>query len=174
MVQLNSEVEFNQNDILIIDQVWLERMKENALRNDSGKYRICIHESEEENLHEMIIIHTSGAYVRPHKYKVNGESLQFIEGEGTTILFNEHGEIKEAFRVGDPSSRYPFFYHLKKNLFHMLLIKSEYLVFKETTRGPFIRNNLVLPDWAPDGKNIDEVTQYHDKIRKMLKERGLR
>ena len=103
LVQLNSEVEINQKDVLVLDSVWLERIKKRALKNYSGKYRTCIHKSEKDNVHEMLIVHTSGAYVRPHKHRNNGESLQFIEGVGTAIIFNEDGSIKQAFKVADQS-----------------------------------------------------------------------
>ena len=39
----------------------------------------------------------------------------------------------------------------------MLIIDSEFLVFKQTTRGPFIRKDTIFPDWAPDGKDQAEI-----------------
>ena len=97
LVQLSSEVEVNQKDMLILDRVWIDRIKKIASKNYSGKYRTCIHKSEKDNVHEMLIVHTSGAYVRPHKHRNNGESLQFIEGVGTAIIFNEDGEVWATF-----------------------------------------------------------------------------
>ena len=173
LVQLSSEVEVNQKDILILGRVWIDRIKKIASKNYSGKYRTCIHKTEKDNVHEMLIVHTSEAYVRPHKHRINGESLQFIEGVGTAIIFNDDGTIKQAFRVGDQSSDNAFYYSLGKGLFHMLIIESEFLVFKETTRGPFIRNDTVFPDWAPDGKDKNELAKYFAHLDKLLKEKGL-
>ena len=173
LVQLSSEVEVNQKDMLILDRVWIDRIKKIASKNYSGKYRTCIHKSEKDNVHEMLIVHTSGAYVRPHKHGNNGESLQFIEGVGTTIIFNEDGSIKQAFKVGDQFSDNTFYYSMGKDLFHMLIIESEFLIFKETTKGPFIRNNTIFPNWAPDGKDNNELAKYFAHLDKFLKEKGL-
>ena len=104
LFQLNDEVEINQEDMVLLDKAWINRIKKLAQENSSGKYRTCIHQSEKDNVHEMLIIHSSDSYVRPHKHRINGESLQFIEGEGTVIIFNDDGSIKQAFKVGDQSS----------------------------------------------------------------------
>ena len=172
LVQLSSEVEVNQKDMLILDRVWIDRIKKIASKNYSGKYRTCIHKSEKDNVHEMLIVHTSGAYVRPHKHRNNGESLQFIEGVGTTIIFNEDGSIKQAFKVGDQFSDNTFYYSMGKDLFHMLIIESEFLIFKETTKGPFIRKNTIFPNWAPDGNNEEEINAYISNIKTVLEKSG--
>ena len=173
LVQLNSEVEINQKDVIVLDRAWIDRIKITASKNYSGKYRTCIHKSEKDNVHEMLIVHTSGAYVRPHKHRINGESLQIVEGEATSIFFNDDGTIRQAFKVGDPSSNHIFYYSMKKAVFHMLYIQSEFLVFKETTKGPFIRNDTVFPGWAPDGKDKNELAKYFAALDKLLEEKGL-
>jgi cupin fold WbuC family metalloprotein len=168
LFQLNDEVEINQGDMVLLDKTWIKRIKELAQENSSGKYRTCIHKSEKENVHEMLIVHSSDTYVRPHKHRINGESLQFIEGEGTVIIFNDDGSLKQVFKVGDPSSDNTFYYRMGKDLFHMLIIESEFLVFKETTKGPFIRENTIYPNWAPDGNNEEEIMAYVSNIKTLL------
>ena len=168
LLQLNEEVEKNQKDFFTLDKSWIERIKNNALKNNSGKYRTCIHKSEKDSLHEMLIVHTSAAYVRPHKHRINSESLQFIEGEGTAIIFNTDGSIFQSFKVGEPDSDNTFYYKMEKDMFHMLLIESKFLVFKETIKGPFIRNNTIFPKWAPDGRNQNEVGDYIRNLKNLL------
>jgi len=168
LFQLNDEVEINQEDMVLLDKAWINRIKKLAQENSSGKYRTCIHQSEKDNVHEMLIIHSSDSYVRPHKHRINGESLQFIEGEGTVIIFNDDGSIKQAFKVGDQSSDNIFYCKMEKDLFHMLIIESEFLVFKETTKGPFIRENTIYPNWAPDASNEEEIMAYVSNIKTLL------
>ena len=50
----------------------------------------------------------------------------------------------------------------------MLIIASEFLVFKETTRGPFIREDTIFPNWAPDGKDESLVDKYFYSLNKIL------
>ena len=160
-------------DLFSIDRSWIERIKILSEQNDSGKFRTCIHHSEEDNVHEMLIAHRSRTYVRPHKHRINGESLQIIEGEATAIIFDDEGEIIQAFRVADPSSNYPFYYSMAKAVFHMLLIHSDFLVFKETTRGPLVRDDTLFPDWAPDGNDEKDLVTYVENLINRLKKKGL-
>ena len=57
LFQLNNEVEINQEEMVLIDKAWINRIKKLAQENSSGKYRTCIHQSEKDNVHEMLIIH---------------------------------------------------------------------------------------------------------------------
>lgn len=173
LIKLNSEVELNQKDILFLDKTWIEKIKTLAKENISGKYRTCIHKSEEDNVHEMLIALTSKTYIRPHKHRVNGESLQFIEGEAIAIIFSDDGNIDQAFRVGCPTSSYIFYYSMAKAVYHTLLVKSDYLIFKETTKGPFVREDTLYPDWAPDGNNERELKDYIVYLETNLRERGI-
>ena len=173
LVNLNSEVEINQKDLLLLDRTWIEKIKELSKKNISGKYRTCIHKSEEDNVHEMLIALTSNTYIRPHKHRINGESLQFIEGEAIAIIFYNDGTINQAFKVGKSSSDYPFYYSMAKAVYHMILVKSDYLIFKETARGPFIRDDTLFPDWAPDGEEEKKLKDFIVDLETRLKERGL-
>ena len=168
VLKQNTEVEYSQTDVLIINSEWINRIKHLAKNNKSNKYRTCIHFSDTDNVHEMLIAATSKTYIRPHKHRVNGESLQFIEGEATAIIFNDDGTIKKAFKVGGPSSNYPFYYSMAKAVYHMLLIQSDFLISKETTRGPFVRDDTLFPDWAPDGKYKNEVTSFLTSLKAKL------
>ena len=59
LFQLNDEVEINQEDMVLLDKAWINRIKKLAQENSSGKYRTCIHQSEKDNVHEMLIIHSA-------------------------------------------------------------------------------------------------------------------
>ena len=166
--ELNSEVEVNQDDFFIINSESIARIKNKAQHNASGKYRTCIHRSEVDFVHEMLIVHKSNTFVRPHKHALNGESLHFIEGSATAIIFDQRGKIEKFFEVGDASTGRIFFYHMQRNVFHTLLIESEFLVFKETTQGPFIRENTIFPDWAPNSKDPSVAETYMAKLKKLV------
>jgi len=171
--KVSCEVEMNYSGLITIDYGWINRIKKIANENDSGKFRTCIHSSDDDNVHEMLIAHTSDTYVRPHKHRINGESLQFIEGEAIAILFNEDGSIFKAFKVGDLLSEHAFYYSMQSSMYHMLIIKSDFLIFKETTRGPFVRDDTIFPEWAPDASNKNEVSKYISDLKTVLKVMGL-
>ncbi len=169
LFQLNEEVGVNQDNFISIDHKLIDSIKLRAQNNKSGKYRICIHSSDQDNVHEMLIVHKDKTYVRPHKHSKNGESLQFIHGTATAVFFNDDGSINNYFDVGDLDSGNIFYYSISKGLFHTLLIRSEFLIFKETTKGPFIREDTKFPLWAPDGSNQNEVDNYLEKLKNITK-----
>ena len=56
----------------------------------------------------------------------------------------------KIINMGDPSTEKLFYHRLNKFIYHMLIIKTEFLVFHEVTEGPFVRLDTVFPDWAPE------------------------
>jgi hypothetical protein len=57
---------------------------------------------------------------------------------------------------------------MAKAIYHMLLIHSDFLIFKETTRGPFVRDDTLFPDWAPDGKDKNEIASFIVSLKAKL------
>jgi len=152
MIQIrkeSDEVLYPGEDIVVIESADLEELKRLALLNPRQRIRLCAHHSTNDQLHEMFIVHTKKSYVRPHKHIGKAESMSILEGEGDVLLFHDDGKLIKVFKMGDPSSGKSFYYRLNEPIYHMLLIKTEFLVFHEITEGPFIREKTVFPDWAP-------------------------
>jgi cupin fold WbuC family metalloprotein len=129
------------------DIAWLKKL---AASNSRQRIRICSHAKPEDTLHEMIIVHTREAYVRPHKHLDRCESFHVISGEVDVIVFTESGSIKSVFRMGPYGSGKPFYYRLNQPIFHMLIVRSEVLVFHECTTGPFRREGTLFAPWSPE------------------------
>ncbi len=51
--------------------------------------------------------------------------------------------------MGDQRSGKIFYNRLDKQSYHMLIIKSDFLIFHEITSGPFDKNKTIFPKWAP-------------------------
>ena len=149
IIKKNSEVEHISSNISLIDSKWIKKIKKKSLMNKSGKFRTCIHSSEDSKVHEMLIVHCKNTYVRPHKHKYSGESIHILEGKCDLLLFNNNGTISHSFKLGDISSGLPFFFNVKKSQFHTFVIKTKFLIFKETKSGPFKLNNTVYAPWSP-------------------------
>jgi cupin fold WbuC family metalloprotein len=90
--------------------------------------------------------------------------LQFIEGKAVAIIFEDNGTIKKAFTVSCYDTNNSFYYSMSSAQYHMLIIQSDILIFKETVRGPFIRDDTVFPDWAPNGDDRDETNKYLSEL----------
>jgi hypothetical protein len=57
--------------------------------------------------------------------------------------------------MGEFHSGKKFFYRLSGPIYHMLVIRSDFLIFHESTEGPFNREDTIFPEWAPDEKSSD-------------------
>ena len=63
-----------------------------------------------------------------------------------------------------------FFYRLPPSHYHTLMIHSDVLVFHEITNGPFLPEDTILADWAPEETDEDEVSQYMKLIANSIDE----
>ncbi len=133
------EVRYATDRIVLVDAADVVRLKGEAENNARRRIRLCAHHSVDDRLHEMLIVHTNDTYVRPHKHLDKSESFHVIEGEVDVVVFDEAGSVTEVMPMGTFASGRPFFYRIAAPLFHTLLIRSEVLVFHETTNGPFRR-----------------------------------
>ncbi len=167
----NDEVLYLDDEIAVINNITIQKLKSLALENQRQRIRLCVHKSPSEKLHEMFIIHSHCCYVRPHKHVQKSESMTVLEGEVDVVLFNENGEIYQVNKLGSLSTGKNFFQRLPENTYHMLVIQSEILVFHEITSGPFIRENTIFPNWAPSEQGSDSI-QYVKKIETLIKEKA--
>ena len=129
-----------------------------------GRVRLCAHETVNESVHEMFIVHPKGAYIPPHKHLEKSESILVLDGEVEYFTFSDDGVVNQRISMGDYRSGKSFFFRLQKPLFHSMLVVSETLTFLEITKGPFNSDDTVEATWAPD-KNCDaEVRLFLNKL----------
>lgn len=144
----SNEVEYNQNKIFIVDKKWINRIKKKAINNPSKKFRTCIHFTKKDLVQEMLIVHTKDTVVKAHKHKKKNESILVLEGIALVKVYDNKGNIKKKFKIGDYKTGYPFFYKMKKNTFHSFKFLSKFFIFKETTQGPFNKDETIFAKWS--------------------------
>jgi len=161
----NNEVLYTEDEYININNDTIQWLKNLCSKNSSGKIRLCTHRSVSDNLHEMFIIHKKNYYVRPHKHINLIESMFVLEGEVDYISFDNDGNIKNVLKMGDQRSGKAFYNRLDKPSYHMLIIKSDFLIFHEITNGPFDKSNTIFPDWAPIFFDKDFYKQKIDQFK---------
>lgn len=165
MKKINNEVYYNESPTLTLNQSDIESLIKKALENDRERVRICTHLSPEDTTQEMIIVHSKKAYVRAHKHLIKPESFHIIFGQVDVFVFNENGAILRKIEMGDFNSGKPFYYRIEKNVIHSMLIKSDVLVFQETTTGPFNMEETEFPSWAPEETNEIDINIFLNKLQ---------
>lgn len=134
--------------------------KKNLLNKKS---RICFHKNEGSKIHEMLIVHKTGAYVRPHKHTNKTESFILLKGKLRVIIFNNKGKILKTINMGPISSSNVFYYKMQKSYFHSFIIDRDSYFF-EITKGPFRVNETIFPEWAPLETDKNEIKKFQKSV----------
>ena len=164
LTKLNDEVLVASSPLVQLGRADIEALKRQALTNPRRRIRICAHPDTADRLHEMLIVHTRGAYVRPHKHLQKSESVHIIEGEVNVVFFDDAGAVAEVVRMGDYGSGRKFYYRIGGPRYHTLLITSEFLVFHEVTNGPFRREDTVFAPWAPEEADAAACAAFQQRV----------
>lgn len=156
----NPEVYYCDDALVTVDDTTIAELKRIAAGNPRLRSRLCAHPDPASDLHEMLIVHHRDAYVRPHMHIGKPESFHVMEGTARVVIFEDDGRIRDVLDVAPYGRGALCYYRMPEKVFHALLITSEWLVFHETTAGPFDPSRTAFPDWAPDGSDSGEVGRY--------------
>jgi len=136
-------------DFTVVGSEWIEQLKTVALQSPLRRSRLCLHQSEDDTLHEMIIAVARDCLFPPHRHITKVESYHMIHGRMVLIIFDDHGGPLRAMVLTPPVQGGVTCYRLGKPLFHAILPLDDVVVFHEVTNGPFKRGEAILADWAP-------------------------
>lgn len=162
--KLNDEVLVADEPIVRLSSGDIASLKQQALANPRRRIRVCTHPDTNDWLHEMLIVHTRGTYVRPHKHLNKSESVHIIEGEVDIVFLDDAGAVIDVVRLGDFRSGREFYCRANLQLYHTLLITTEFLVFHEITNGPFRREDSVFATWAPEESNTVACAEFQARV----------
>lgn len=151
---------FNTGDVLEVDRKMIEVLKERARRAPTRRYRLCLHQSPDEVVQEMVIVHCRDNYSRPHRHTAPS-SCTILEGELSVFLFDGDGKVSGRIDLGTQGSGKPFALRLGAGVWHMPVCRSEQLVFYETMTGPFERESANdWAPWSPDEDDTEGISAY--------------
>ena len=159
-LQSNKSVYTASSDIVEIDLDDVFMLKNQVRNTQDKRVRICAHQQSYDSLHEMLIVIQQGSYVRPHKHVNKSESFHIIEGALDIVIFDDFGNILKVISMGDFQSGKCFFYRLACSHFHTIVLKTELVVFHETTNGPFQKEDTIYAPWAPSQDNFCQVDSF--------------
>lgn len=164
----NKEVFYpKQQDFVEIAKKDIDHLLQVARNNPRQRARYCTHTSVDDEVHEMIIYHKKGTYIRPHKHTGKTESFHLIDGEADVVIFDEEGNVENILRLGVYESGKSFYYRVPESVYHTQIFKKNTL-FHEATKGPFDKNDTIFPSWAPAEDENDLVNEYVKKLNLQL------
>jgi len=161
----SQEVLYTTADIATLGDADIAALKERAAMNPRQRCRICTHPGATADLHGMLIVHGRDAYVRPHRHLGKAETLHVIEGTAELLVFDEDGAMSRTERLASVGAGNSFYYRMPEGVFHSLLITSDWLVFYESTTGPFDRTKTENAPWSPQDGDDEAVKDYMVLLR---------
>ena len=144
-------------DLVVVDETLIELLRTEAPASLRKRVRFNAHATPGEVVQEMILCLAHDTYIAPHKHCGKTESFHIIEGELDIVLFEDDGKIREVIRMGAYGSGKPFYQRTSHPFFHAVVVQSATVVFQETTKGPFIKDETIFAPWAPsaEGENAE-------------------
>lgn len=143
------EVLYGASGFVTVGDEQIAMLKAVAASTPRRRARVCCHPDPSAAQQEMIIVMHGSGYVRPHRHCGKSETLLVLEGAVDAVLFSERGTVESVATMAAPGQGSPFFYRMPVERYHGLIFRSEWLVFVETTKGPFdLADNEGAP-WAP-------------------------
>lgn len=168
--KINDEVFVAHNRTVKVTRQDIAYLKRKAKENKGRKCRLLLHQDINDALHEMLIVHAKGQYIRPHKNVHSSKSYYIIEGSLACILFSNEGQVTDHIVMSEVSNNDVVFMRMSESRYHTLLPITDTVVFIETILGPF-RGTTYAP-WAPSEGESPKVQAYHENLKRKLHETG--
>jgi len=159
-VAVSPEVFYSNGGFLAVSSRDVDFLKIAALASPRRRARLCFHSRPEEAQQEMLIVMHRNSYVSPHRHQAKVETLGIVEGSCEALLFGDSGDLVEKLLMTPPIQGGSFFYRMPPARFHSLLFHSEWVVFVETTIGPFTTTATDLATWAPSEREPSKGLEF--------------
>lgn len=130
---------------IMIDRTLIAEMKQVSAARGDKNVRVCLHSGPDASHHDMVILEHGGGFYPPHRHPGKAETFHVIEGALGVISYDEQGGAVEAGVVAEGEV-----YRLAIELYHLVMPKSDIVVYHESKPGPFLgKEDLISPPWLP-------------------------
>lgn len=160
IVKTGDGVFYAEGDLAAVSRCEVAFLKTAALEVQARRARLCAHPDVADPVHEMIIVLARDSYVPPQKHRGRSESFHIVEGALSLILFEEDGTPVEVVTMGAPGTGRAFFCRISPDRYHMVVPLTDFVVFHETTRGPYDPADTMDAPWAPAGHDREALERF--------------
>jgi cupin fold WbuC family metalloprotein len=132
----DNNIIINNSEVFVLHEEALNELKVIALGHPFLRARICLHESLQNKVHEMIIVAHKDGDMPAHSHPADkSESYHMIEGKLKILIFNDDGSKKETIFLS--SDAHPKMYRIRGGVWHQPIPLSEWAIYHEVATGPF-------------------------------------
>ena len=113
----------------------------------------------------MFEVLTSDVYMRPHKQKNKCTSYHLVSGMVNVYLFDNDGQVINSIVLGEYHSGQKFYCRVPKDVYRMLIPKTDFVLYHETRKGPFDRADTIFAPWAPFENDQCGIDKFMTSLR---------
>jgi cupin fold WbuC family metalloprotein len=105
--------------------------------------RVCLHRSDDEPIHEMLMAHTAPQSVGPLKQNKSSLSYHMLAGAADVSLHDDEGAILSTIRIDSDDPAAARSVRLLASTFRTFRTVSPYAIFLEVAGGPFVDQDTI-------------------------------
>lgn len=139
----NERVFYARETPVVLGMQLIMLMKELAEFRGLPVFRVCLHENDDEGIHEMLMVHTRPVHVGPLKQDKTSLSYHMLDGVADISLYDDTGVCNRTIRIDNNGNFCGRFVRLKANVFRSIQTISQHSIFLEVASGPFADNETV-------------------------------
>lgn len=139
----NERVFYARETPTVLGMQLIMLMKELAKFRGLPVFRVCLHENDDEGIHEMLMVHTCPVHIGPLKQYKTSLSYHMLDGMADISLHDDAGVCNRTIRVDSNDNFCGRFARLKASVFRSIQTISQHSIFLEVASGPFADNETV-------------------------------
>lgn len=139
----NDRVYYASGTPAALDMQSMLMIKELAAYRELPMARVCLHQTDDEPIHEMLMMHTRPQVVGPLKQNKSSLSYHMLDGVADFRLHNDQGVCTWESRLDSDNNFCPRSLRLNASEFRSMQTVSPYAIFLEVAGGPFKDNDTV-------------------------------
>lgn len=139
-----------------IDKTYYSFLKNFSFLNNHSDVRICMHFHPKENQHDMIILQGKNSNFYPHKHLHKGDTVHVIQGKLGVYIYSENGRV-----VSKNILKKDEIFRTKKNEYHLVFPVSQFVIYHENKKGPFLKNrDSIFAKWPINIEKFKKIKNY--------------
>lgn len=134
----------------LIDREELEKLKQTAREAPTKRARICLHQTHEDAIQEMLIALCRDSHVPPHRQQNKSKTYTIIEGVMIVTYYDDCGHRVREFEMGESGSGRAFMVRFPSGQWHTVQAQSPLVVYIEAIAGPYRQEHTEWAPWTAD------------------------
>ena len=148
LIKKNNRVFYSKDLPFYFKKKHIYMLKELARFKKIPLFRVCLHCSDRDLVHEMLMIHTKPQYIKPHCtkiYKNQNKTVSYhvIDGESIINIHDDDGNVIKEIAMSSSDNNKASSCRLNANIFRSMRSLTDSFLFLETSSGPFNDSDTV-------------------------------